>query len=121
MVESRLAVLEKKVEELEDKLQRMLKLTAYEKHPFTYLSLERHLTKEQIDGIFNLMDEVSKALMTGQKTVNSSAEFEKRVYTIVPESKGDYHFAADIVGTFNESNQYQDVYRYMKKVGMNLP
>jgi DNA-directed RNA polymerase specialized sigma24 family protein len=116
--EERLRAVESEVEELKDKQRRLLTLADPERHPFTYLTLEMNLTKDQVRRIFNLMDEVERSLSTSQPMHH--AEFERRVYGIVPSRTGDYHFAEDIVRTLNESNQYKSVYSHMRSRGMNL-
>ncbi|SRR6266480_712179 len=110
--------LKKRVDELEDKVRRLLQVSDYDRHPFTYLTLEMDLTKQQVDKVFDLMDEASKSILGGKPM--RRADFEKRVYSIVPAHDGDYHFAESIVGTLNDTGQYTDVYRQMKKDGMNL-
>jgi tetrahydromethanopterin S-methyltransferase subunit B len=110
--------LKKRVDELEDKVHRLLQISDPERHPFTYLTVEMDLTKEQVAKLFDLMDEASKSLLSGKPMHH--VEFEKRVYEMVPKYNGDYHFAESIIRTLNDTGQYTDVYRYMKKSGMNL-
>lgn len=117
-MEAKLAALEKRVAELEDKILRLLTLTDFDKHPFTYHELEANLTKEQVEAVFDLMDEAQKSLASPKPMDHH--DFERRVYEIVPARNGDYHFAEGIVGTLNQSGQYTDVFRQMKKSGMNL-
>lgn len=64
------------------------------------------------------MDEVFESLKTS-KPMSASA-FEIRVYEIVPSHKGDYAFAEFIVHSLNLEGRYEDVYKHMKKNGMNL-
>ena len=47
-------------------------------------------------------------------------EFEQRVYCVVSERKGDYHFAESIVDALHDSQQYVEVYNHMKADGMNI-
>jgi hypothetical protein len=76
------------------------------------------LTKEQVEKILDLMDATSKSILDGKPMHH--VDFEKHVYEIVPKYKGDYHFAENIVRTLNDTGQYTEVYRHMKKSGMNL-
>jgi hypothetical protein len=117
-VEERLRALESQVEDLKEKQTRLLTLTEPDRHPFMYLTLEANLTRSQVDAIFNLMDEAERSLSSS--TPMGHAEFERRVYEIVPSRTGDYHFAEDIVRTLNDSNQYTTVYNHMRSSGMNL-
>jgi len=117
-IEERLKALEDKVKFLEERIEMLIEIADSEKRPFTYLALEYGLTKEQIERIYDLMDEVSKAIREG-KTFHHS-EFEDRIYQIVPQRKGDYHFAEEIVSTLNQEGRWQEVYQHMKKSGMNI-
>ncbi len=76
------------------------------------------LTKEQVEKIFDLMDEASTSVLNGKPMRH--VDFEKRVYELVPKHSGDYHFAESIVKTLNDTGQYTDVYRHMKESGKNL-
>jgi len=111
-------VLEQRIVELEDKIRRLLGLVDPDRHPFTYLTLEMDVTKQQVGAIFNLMDEAHKSLSS--KKPMEHHDFERRVYSIVPTHDGDYHFAEDIVRTLADSDQYTDVYDHMRKSGINL-
>jgi hypothetical protein len=116
---SRIEELEKRVQHLEDQIEMMLELVDDDKYPFMYLALESGLTKSQINQIFDLMEEVSRATSTDKKPMSHS-EFENRIYQIVPTHKGDYHLAESIVRSLNSKGQYTEVYQHMKKSGMNL-
>lgn len=117
--EGRIEELEKRVQLLEERVKMLVEIADYDKHPFTYICLEHGLTEAQIKEIFDLMDEVGKAIFD-KKTPMSHHEFEERVYQIVPSEKGNYHFAESIVATLNQTGQYTEVYQHMKKSGMNL-
>jgi len=118
MSEERITDLEKRLAHLDDKIRRLVSIADEDKHPFTHYTLECDLTKQQIDAIFSLMDEVHQSLSSANPI--GHAEFERRVYEIVPNREGDYHFAEQIVATLKESQQYEDVYRHMKRDGMNI-
>ena len=116
---SAIADLRIRVQRLEDQIEMLMELVDHEKYPFMYLALESGLNKSQVNQIFDLMEEVSKAIFTGKKPMSHS-EFEDRVYQIVPTLKEDYHFAESIVRSLNRKGQYTEVYHHMKKSGMNL-
>lgn len=114
--------LEKRVQRLEDRIRFLVTLTESlsDGHPFYYLALESELTHAQVTAIYDLMEEVLTSIMEN-KPVMHHAEFEQRIYKIVPSHKGDYHFAESIVSTLNrEGNQWKKVYEHMKKSGMNI-
>jgi len=117
--QERIAELEKRVQLLEDQIGMLRELVDSDKYPFMFLALESGLSNSQVEQIFKLMEEVSKAIFS-KKTPMSHSEFEERVYQIVPTHKRDYHFAESIVRTLNAKGQYAEVYQHMKKSGMNL-
>ena len=110
--------LEKRVEELEHKIEDLLRLVDMEKAPFSYLVLESNLTGNQVDGIYDLMDDFRNYIRAGHKIKHS--DFEEELYKIVPSKQGDYHFAQDVVGSLNDEGRYTDVYEALKKSGMDI-
>ena len=112
--------LEARVQRLEEQVRRLINIADPEKHPFTYLVLEMGVTDDQVEKIFALMEQVRKQILD-HKTPMHHAEFEQRVYEIVPSHKGDYHFAESIVMCLNDTHQYTEVYDHMRTSGMNLP
>ena len=110
--------MEKRIQHLEERVKLMLELCDYERHPFIYTMLEANSTKDQIDKVLDLMDEARSSLQSVKPMHH--AEFERRVYVIIPQRKGDYHFAEDIIATLNKEGRYTDVYQHMKKSGMNI-
>lgn len=104
-------------EELKDKISDLLQLVDHKRAPFTYLMLEMNVNRHQVKDILDLMEEAKKSLAT-TKPMNGG-EFEIRVYDIVPERKGDFHFAESIVGTLFEENRWVEVAEHMAKNGMN--
>lgn len=86
--------------------------------PFTHLVLEYNLSEKQIEEIYDLIDEVFESLKV-LKPMSHNA-FELRVYESDPSQNGNYHFAEQIVNTLNLEERYEDVYKHMKKNGMNL-
>jgi len=117
--QKRITELEKRVQLLEDRIGMLMELVDSDKYPFMFLALESGLSMSQVDQIFKLMDEVSKAI-SNKKTPMSHSEFEGRVRQIVPTHGEDYHFAESIVRTLNAKGQYAEVYQHMKKSGMNF-
>jgi len=110
--------LEKRIEHLEYRVSLLAEIADFERRPFIYAALEADLTKSQVKAIYDLMDEVFQTIRAG-KPMNHH-EFEKRIYEIVPSRFGDYHFAEDIVSTLNAEGRWIEVYKHMKKDGMNI-
>ena len=110
--------LEKRVGELEHKIEDLLRLVDMEKAPFSYLVLESNLTSNQVDEICDLMDDFRNYIRAGHKIKHP--DFEEELYKIVPSKQGDYHFAQDVVGSLNDEGRYTDVYKALKKSGMDI-
>ncbi len=87
-----------------------------ERFPFMYLTIEQDWTKEQVNKIFDLMDEVHKSLSTSKKI--GAIEFERQVGSIVPGSS--YENAKSILLTFADQDKYMDVYEHLRKDGLNV-
>lgn len=104
--------------EIKRKIRHLLELVVYNQAPFSYFVLEQDLTEEEEKGIYELMEETSKKIEEGKKV--SHFEFENGVYKIIPKFKNHYHMAEAIVATLNKEGKWQEVYKYMKKDGMNL-
>ena len=117
-MENRLIDLERRIEHLEYRVKLLAEISDFEEHPFIYMVLESDLTQSQVRAIFDLMDEVSKTIRNGKPV--SHHKFEERIYELVPSHRGDYHFAEDIVSTLNDERRWVEVYRHMKKDGMNI-
>ena len=110
--------LEKRIAELEHRVKQLLTLSDRSKHPFTCHMIETNITKEQEEGILTLMKDAQRSLSTSNPMTHN--EFERQVYSIVPQQEGNYHFAEAIVRTLNDSSQFTDVYAHMERDGMNL-
>lgn len=116
--ESQLRDLEKRIQHLEYRVKLLAEIADFEKHPFIYSILESNLTEKQVKGIFELMDKTLKAIRN-EKSINHY-QFEEKLYKIVPSHRGDYHFAESIISTLNDEGRWVEVYKYMKKNGMNM-
>lgn len=117
-MEDRFKELERRIQHLEYRVRLLAEIADFERHPFIYTVLESDLTESQVRAIFNLMDEVSKTVRDGKPM--SHHKFEESIYEIVSSRRGDYHFAEDIVSTLNDEGRWVEVYRHMKKDGMNI-
>ena len=113
-----MASLDERVERLEFYISLLQNLVDPEMAPFLYHVLEARLSREQLDAIYKLMDEVQDGIRQGNPM--NHADFEQRIYDIVPSKSGDYHFAESIVSTLNREHRYIGVYKHMKADGMNI-
>jgi len=110
--------LETRVKHLEERVEMLAEIADSETKPFTFLALESGLSHEQVKKILDLMERVRDTMK--QKKPMHHAQFEQAIYEIVPTHKGDYHFAESVVLTLKDEHRYEDVYKHMKKSGMNL-
>jgi len=105
--------LQKKVEHLEDKAKRMAPLLDDEKDPFAYLAIEEDWTKEQVNKIFELVEEVE-----GSPKKMNLPEFERRIRAILPGT--NYQMAKATVLTFQDQGKYPEAVKHLKKGKMNI-
>jgi len=104
--------------ELLHKFHLLMSCVDSEKDPFSYLMLEIDATEKQVLAVFDLMDYTEKKIRAGKKIGHHT--FETKIYKIFPKHHGDYHLAESIVGILGEQGRWVEVYKYMKKDGMNL-
>ena len=69
---------------------------------------ECKITKNQYHSLMNLMDEMSKAIRSGAEPHH--AEFESKVYQIVPERDMDYHFCELFTKYLAEEGRWPEVF-----------
>ncbi len=84
---------------------------------------EYRLTRLQYKAIMDVMDEFRKRIDKGQDC--SSATFERKIYSIVPEHEGNYHMCEELAKGFMEEHRWEEVfmalygdmskYSYLKK------
>lgn len=118
MLEEQVRELVERTTQLETQVVRLRSLVDDDREPFTYLCLETKLTSGQATQILDLMDEAERSIRSG--TPMGHHDFERRVYGIVPERDGDYHFAESIVSTLNQERRWREVFKYMQAHGMNI-
>lgn len=110
--------LEARVKHLEERVEMLAEIADSKTKPFTFLALESNLSDEQVKKILDLMDKVRESIL--QKKPMHHAQFEQAIYEIVPTHNRDFKFAESVVLTLNDEHRYEDVYKHMKKSGMNL-
>jgi hypothetical protein len=117
-VEDSFKELNRHIKHLEYRVRLLAEIADFERHPFIYTVLESDLTESQVRAIFDLMDKVSQTIRDGRPI--SHHKFEESIYEIVPSHRGDYHFAENIVSTLNDEGRWVEVYKHLKKDGMNI-
>ncbi|HEK9103312.1 TPA: DUF1878 domain-containing protein [Bacillus pseudomycoides] len=80
----------------------------FENTEFSRLLFETKVTKEQRDRIFDLMDTLREEIGKGNLVTNSA--YEQQIYVIVPNRRGDYHFAEDIAHTLHMQRRWEEVF-----------
>jgi hypothetical protein len=118
MDEERLAELERRVADLEDKVVMLSQIADFQNHPFIFSVLEANMNGKQVDQVLDLMTKAEDSLKTN-KPMNH-VEFESALYKIVPSQNGNYQFAKTIVMTLHDEERFDAVYEQFKKTGMNI-
>lgn len=72
------------------------------------LIFEYQLTENEYHTIMDLMDNYRERIENKEKI--SSSEYESRIYEIVPELNGDYHFCEYIAKAFMEEGRWEEVF-----------
>lgn len=103
--------------EIFNKIELLTTLVDPERNPFSYLMLEIGASKKQIEAVFALMDKTEADIR--KKREVSHGDFEKGIYYIFPDQRGNYHLAESIVGILGQQGRWTVVCEYMKKNGMN--
>ncbi len=116
---AQISELKRKIDYAYHRIELLTQIADPDRHPFTHVILEREITRDQKEKLYDLMNKAQDSIAKGNAIPHH--DFEKRVYEIVPKEAGDYHFAEEIVASLNVSGQYRTVYDHMKKDGMNLP
>jgi hypothetical protein len=115
----KIAALQKRVNQLEYRVDQLMSLVDPRSRPFTYHMIEVHASEGQVSAVLNLMDEVRAQLDAKQEAMNHG-QFEQRIYDIFPARNGDYHFAEGIVSTLKEERRWEEVFEHFKANGMNI-
>lgn len=83
----------------------------FENNSYTRLIFEHQITKEQMDEIYDLLDEYRTQIDNGNEVYHNS--FEQRIYEIAPHKRGDYHFAEDVARLNHERGSYEEVFEHL--------
>ena len=110
--------LAKDIEQLKFRISQLMELVDPERNAFVFHCMGANLSEHQVKAIYDLMDETRKGIKESKPIHH--AEFERRVYEIVPSKNGDYHFAEGIVSTLYDKRRYEEVFKHMQKSGMNI-
>lgn len=109
--------MDERIKHLEYKMGLMRQFLDPRQHTFIYLCLESNLTEKQVNAIYDLIEGYQKEIRRGRDI--SPAEIERDFRKIIPE-QGDYHFAENVISSLNEEGRYEEVYKALKKSGMNI-
>lgn len=80
---------------------------------FNRLMYETGVTRKQNGELLDLVEEYSNQIHNGEHVNKGS--FEQRVYEIVPEKYGDYHFAEFIALDLWKDGRWEDVFESLYK------
>jgi hypothetical protein len=118
MREEKMADLERRVADLEEKVIMLSQIADFENHPFIFSVLEANMNGKQVNQVLDLMTKAEESLKS-EKPMNH-IEFERAIYKIVPSQNGNYQFAKTIVMTLHDEERFNAVYEHFKKTGMNI-
>jgi len=80
----------------------------FEDTSLSRLLFECNVTREQYKEIMDLFDSLRAKVYNKEKI--SSASYESKIYEIVPQHAGDYHFAESIAQTLHENGRWEEVF-----------
>ena len=72
------------------------------------LLFEYEVTKDQYNFIMDIFDEYSSKVDSEDHLTNGG--FEQKIYEVVPQHKGNYHFAEALALNFYEADRWTEVY-----------
>lgn len=76
--------------------------------PVNRILYEYKVTKKQYDKVMDLMDQYRKKIENKEKV--SHGAFEQKIYDLIPQQSGDYHFVEFLTGAFKEENRWEEVF-----------
>ncbi|MGN8683444.1 DUF1878 domain-containing protein [Gracilibacillus sp. HCP3S3_G5_1] len=94
---------EERLDFLEFRQQLLFDNTSFDRMLFEY-----QITRNQLRSILDLFDEYRNAVDDNEEVHHGS--YEQRVYDIVPQHDGNYHFAEEIALTLHENDRYTEVF-----------
>ena len=80
----------------------------FENDEVSRILFEHEITQSQYRLIMDLMDEYRNRIRDNEDV--SHGDFERRIYNIVPNKDGNYHFCEEIALAFKERNQWEEVF-----------
>lgn len=95
--------LEEKLKHLEFKMDLL-----YQNTEFTRFLYDCDITKEQLDALYDVLNNIQNKLDQGEKV--SSSTYETQVLGIVDKRRLDYHFCESFVKLLWEDKCYEDVF-----------
>jgi len=118
--ETRIAKLEQEIAELRRTLSRMFTILdiSTTKEPFLRLMISLDATESQEAEVYDLMAEVDTAL-TERRPAMDHFEFCDRLYKIFPGQQPQ-HLAEAVVTRLAQDGGWDEVYRHLRRSGMNL-
>jgi hypothetical protein len=118
-VNGQVADLERRLAKLEDQMQRVLALLPPDRGHLSHLLLTyAGASSEQEKMIYTLLDQVREKLREGNAP--SLAEFERSVYDILPNLRGNHPFVKSLLLNLGEDRDYTEIYAHYQQAA-NIP
>ena len=80
----------------------------FENSHYTRLLFEHEVTREQSQAIGDVFEEYRQKIDAGEKA--HSGVFEQRIYEVVPQHDGNYHFAEFLAQICHEDGRWTEVF-----------
>ena len=101
--------IDERIDELEFKIKKLHEIIVDPRRTkFNHIILDYNLSRNEVNRIFGLMDEVS--------TLTHSIErktFEAKMYEAIPRLKNESHFAELVVRSLYEDGKYAEIYKQL--------
>ncbi len=95
--------LEERMDDLEFRMDLL-----YEGTEFTRFLYDCKITREQLNAIYEILDDVQNKIDKGERV--SSSTYELEVLNIVDKRRLDYHFCESFLKLLWEERRYEDVF-----------
>ncbi|KGX85872.1 hypothetical protein [Pontibacillus litoralis] len=76
--------------------------------PVNRIIYEYKVTKQQYDKVMDLMDQYREKIENNEKV--SHGVFEQKIYDLIPQQSGNYHFVEFLAAAFKEENRWEEVF-----------
>jgi len=80
----------------------------FENNDVSRLLFEYNVTKQQYNAVMDIFDEYRNKIEAGESV--SHGAYEQKIYEVVPQHNGNYHFAEFLAQTLHEDGRWTEVF-----------